>query len=76
VIWFFAHCILSRLERKYLIFFHFVLIFTVLRQDLTLLAYKENTHSEIFLLGRLQILISFSSLTASDLRCHLTRLKS
>ncbi len=38
-------------------FFHAVLIFTGLGQDLTHLAHKENTHSEIFLLGKLKILI-------------------
>ncbi len=45
-------------------FCHVVLIFTGLGQDLTHLAQKENTHSEIFLLGRLEILIAFCSLTA------------
>jgi hypothetical protein len=52
---FFTHCILSRIERKDLNFFHVELIFTGLGQDLTHLARKENTHSEIFLLGRLKI---------------------
>jgi hypothetical protein len=58
-------------------FFHVVLIFTGLGQDITHLAHKENTHSEIFLLGRLTILIAFSSLTryGSDIICHLTWLK-
>ncbi len=41
-----------------------MLIFTGLEQDLTHLAHKENTHSEIFLLGRLTILIAFCSLKA------------
>jgi hypothetical protein len=45
-------------------FFHVVLIFTGLGQDLTYLAHKVNTHSDIFLLGRLKILIGFCSLTA------------
>ncbi len=45
-------------------FFHVVLIFTGLGQDSTHLAYKENTHSEIFLLGRIKLLIAFYSLTA------------
>ncbi len=45
-------------------FFHVVLIVTGLEQDLTHLAHKENKHSEIFLLGRLKILIAFCSLTA------------
>ncbi len=62
--WIFAHCILSRIERKDLNFFHVMLIFTGLGQDLTHLAYKENTHSEIFMLGRIKILIAFCSLTA------------
>jgi hypothetical protein len=61
---FFARCILSRIERKDLKFFHVVLIFTGLGQDLTHLALKENTYSEIFLLVRLKILIAFCSLTA------------
>jgi hypothetical protein len=45
-------------------FFHVVLIFTGLGQDLTHLAHKGNTRSEIFLLRRQQILIAFCSLTA------------
>ncbi len=36
----------------------------VLRQDLNHLAHKENTQSEIFLLGRLKILITFCSVTS------------
>ncbi len=60
---FFAHCILSRLERKDLKFFHGVLIFTGLGQDLTHLVHKENTHSDIFLLGK-KILIAFCYFTA------------
>jgi hypothetical protein len=44
--------------------FHDVLIFTGLEKDINHLAHKENTHSEIFLLGRLKILIAFCSLTA------------
>jgi hypothetical protein len=39
---FFAHCILSRIERKDLEFFHGLLIFTELGKDLTHLA-QENT---------------------------------
>jgi hypothetical protein len=65
VSWFFSLiCILSRIERKDLNFFHVVLVFTGLGQDLSHLALKENTHSEIFLLGRLKFLIAFRSLTA------------
>jgi hypothetical protein len=60
----FAHCILSRIERKDPKFFHFVLIFTGLGQDLSHLAHKENTQSEIFLFCRLKFLIAFCSLTA------------
>jgi hypothetical protein len=56
---FFAHCILSRIERKNHKFFLVVLIFTGRGQDLTNLVHKENTHSEIFLLARLKILIVF-----------------
>jgi hypothetical protein len=41
-----------------------VLIFMGLGQDLTHLAQKENTHSRLFLSGRLKILIAFCSLTA------------
>jgi hypothetical protein len=52
------------IERKVLKFFHVVLISTGLGQDITNLAHKENTHSEIFLLGRLKILIAICSLTA------------
>ena len=61
---FFAHCILSVIERKDLKFFHVVLISTGLGQDLTHLAHKENTQSEIFLFCRLKFLIAFCSLTA------------
>jgi hypothetical protein len=61
---FFSHCILSRIERKNLKFFHVVLMFTGLGQDLNYLAHKKNTQSEIFLKGRLKILIVFCSLTA------------
>jgi hypothetical protein len=46
------------------IFFHVVLIFTGLGQDSTHLVYKENTHSEIFLLANIKLLIAFYSLTA------------
>ncbi len=55
-------CIIYRIETKY--FFHVVLIFAGLGQDLTNLAHNENTQSEIFLLGRLKIVIAFCSLTA------------
>jgi hypothetical protein len=43
-------------------FFHVVLIFTELWQDLNHLAQKENTQSEIFQLCRLKILTAFCSL--------------
>jgi hypothetical protein len=45
------HLIYS-IERQDLKFFHAGLIFIGLGQDLTHLAQKENTQSEIFLLGR------------------------
>ncbi len=61
---FVAHCILSRIERKDLKFFHVVLIFTGLGQDVTHLAHKENTDSEFFLLDGLKILIEFYSFTS------------
>jgi len=66
VVWdcFFAHCILSRIERKDLKFFHVVLIFTGFGQDLTYLAHKENTHSEMFLLDRQIFVIAFCSIAA------------
>jgi hypothetical protein len=56
--WFFRswHPTVFRIERKDLKFS--VLIFTALGQDLTHLAHKENTQSEIFLLGRLKIFIA------------------
>jgi hypothetical protein len=54
----------SRIERKYLKFFHVVPIFTELGQDLTHLAHKENMQSNIFLWDRLKILIAFCSLRA------------
>ena len=50
--------------RQLLNFFHVVLIFAGLGHDFTHLAHKENTLSEIFLLGRLKILIAFCYLTA------------
>jgi hypothetical protein len=40
-------------------FFHVVLMFSELGQNLTHLAHMENTQSEIFLLGRLKILLRF-----------------
>jgi hypothetical protein len=50
----------SRIERKDLTFFSCcALIFTGLGQDLTHLAHKENTQSDIFLLRRLKILVAF-----------------
>jgi hypothetical protein len=52
------------IERKDLKFFYVVLISIGLGQGLTLLAHKENTHSEIFLLSRLKVLIAICSLTA------------
>jgi hypothetical protein len=61
---FFAFCILSRIERKDLEFFHVVPIFTELGQDLTHVAYKENTQSDIFLWDRRKVLIAFCSLGA------------
>ncbi len=61
---FFAHCILSRIESKILNFLYVVLIFTELGQYLSHLACKENTQNEIFLLGRLKILIAFCFLRA------------
>ncbi len=62
--WFFRSLHPIWIERKDLNFFHVVLIFTGLGQDLTHLAHKESTHSDIFLLGRLKILTAFCSLTA------------
>ncbi len=59
---FFAHCILSRNERKDLTFFYVVPIFTELAQDLTHLAHTENTQREIILWERRKILIAFCSL--------------
>ncbi len=41
-----------------------MLIFTKFRQDLTHLAHKENTQSEIFVLGWLKIVIVFCFLRA------------
>ncbi len=49
---FLAHCILSRIKRKDLKFFHVVLLFTELELDLTHLAHKENTQSDTFLWDR------------------------
>jgi hypothetical protein len=57
-------CILSRIERKDLNFFHVVPIFTLLGQDLICLAHKENTQSVIFLWDRRKIVIEFCSLEA------------
>jgi hypothetical protein len=45
-------------------FVHVVPIFTGLGQDLNHLAHTENTQSETFLLGRINILIALFSLTA------------
>ncbi len=49
--WFFAHSILSRLERKDLQFFHDVPIFIEIEQDVAHLGNYENH----FLYGRLKI---------------------
>jgi hypothetical protein len=51
---FFTHCILSRIERKDLTFFSCCLDIYWVRADLTHLAPKENTQSEIFLLAGLK----------------------
>jgi hypothetical protein len=64
LIGFLAHCILPLIEGKDLKFFSCTLISTGLGQDITHLAHKENTHSEIFLLGRQKILITICSLSA------------
>ncbi len=53
---FFAHCILSRCCAT--------VIFAEIGQVLTHLAHMENTQSEIFMLGRLKILIAFCFLRA------------
>ncbi len=53
------------MERKDTNFFHVVLIFTGLGQDLSHLVHKENTDREIFLLGRQKFLhFAFCSLMA------------
>jgi len=44
---FFAHCILSRIERKDLKSCHVALIFTGLVQDLTPLAHKNKNKDEV-----------------------------
>jgi hypothetical protein len=58
--------IASYLGQKEMIlnFVHVVLIFTGLGQDLTHLAHKKSTHSEMFQFGRLKILIVSCFLTA------------
>ncbi len=61
---FFAHCILSRIERMDLENFYVFPIFTELEQDLTHLAHKENTQSGIFLWDKRKMLIAFCSLGA------------
>jgi hypothetical protein len=55
VSWFLALCILSKIETKDPKFVHVVPIFTELGQDLTHLAHKKNTQSEIFLWDRQNI---------------------
>ncbi len=62
--WFFDYCILSRIERKDLKFFHVVPIFTELGQDFDNLAHKENTPRDIFLWDRRKFLIAVCSLGA------------
>ncbi len=51
-------------ERISQFFFHVVPKFTELGQDLTDLAHKENTQSDIILWDRLEFLIAFCSLGA------------
>ncbi len=58
------HCILSRITRKDLKFFHVVPIFTELGVDLTHLAHKENTQSDVFLWNRRNFFTVFCSLRA------------
>jgi hypothetical protein len=63
---FFAHCILSRIESKDLQYFPCCanIYRTEFGQDLTHLAHKVNTQSDIFLWDRRKILIAFFSLGA------------
>jgi hypothetical protein len=51
-------------RERILNFFHVVPMFTELGQDLTHLAHKENTQSDIFLWDRRKIVIAFCSLGA------------
>ncbi len=51
-------------KERILNFFHVVLIFIELGQDLIHLAHKDNTQSKNFLLGRLKSVITFGSLRA------------
>jgi hypothetical protein len=60
----FAHCILSRIERKDLKFFPCWANIYWVRARFNSLANKKSTHSEIFLFVRLKILIVSCSLTA------------
>ncbi len=73
---FFAHCILSRIERKILNFFLGCSKIYWVSQDLTHLAHKENTLSDIFPVGQAKnfncILLSW----CSDIISRLPWLKS
>ncbi len=56
---FFAHCILSRIERKDLKLISCCSSISWVRQDLTHLAHKENTQSDTFLWDRRKIQLNF-----------------
>ncbi len=65
---------MSRTEREDLNFFHVVIIFSVLGQDLTHLAPKENAHGKFFCQEGKKLLSHLFSY-GSDISCHLTWLK-
>ncbi len=60
------------LKERILSFFHVVLIFIVLGQDLSHLAHKENTHSEIFSVRQVYNFNCTLFSYGSDIRCNLT----
>ncbi len=62
------HCILSRIIRKDLKFFHVLLIFSELGKDLTHLAHKENKQSVFSGVGQAKIFYCILFSWSSDIQ--------
>jgi hypothetical protein len=62
-------------DRKKEVFFHVLLIFIELGQELTHFAHKENTQSKNFSVRQAKNFNCILFSEGSDIRCHLTWLK-